>query len=41
VVGQENWRLEELEKENGRLMRLVAELSAEKQVLHDVVQGNF
>ena len=32
-------RLKELEKENGRLKRLVAELSLEKQVLRDVVQG--
>ena len=34
-------RLKELEKENGRLKRLVAELSLEKQVLREVVQGNF
>jgi putative transposase len=34
-------RLKELEKENGRLKRLVAELSLEKQVLRDVAQGNF
>ena len=34
-------RLKELEKENGRLRRLVAELSLEKQVLRDVAQGNF
>jgi len=34
-------RLKELEKENSRLKRLVAELSLEKQVLRDVVQGNF
>jgi len=34
-------RLKELEKENGRLQRLVAELSLEKQVLRDVAQGNF
>jgi putative transposase len=33
-------RLKELEKENGRLKRLVAELSLEKQVLRDVAQGN-
>jgi hypothetical protein len=30
-----------LEKENGRLKRLVAELSLEKQVLKDVAEGNF
>ena len=34
-------RLKELEKENGRLKRLVAELSLEKQVPRDVAQGNF
>jgi len=34
-------RLKELEKENGRLKRLVAELSLEKQVLKDVAEGNF
>ena len=34
-------RLTELETENGRLKRLVAELSLEKQVLRDVAQGNF
>ena len=34
-------RLKELEKENLRLKRLVAELSLEKQVLRDVAQGNL
>ena len=34
-------RRKELEKENNRLKRLVAELSLEKQVLRDVAQGNF
>ncbi len=34
-------RLKELEKENSRLKRSVAELSLEKQVLRDVAQGNF
>jgi putative transposase len=34
-------RLKELEKENGRLKRRVAELSLAKQVLRDVAQGNF
>jgi transposase-like protein len=34
-------RLKELEKENSRLKRVVAELSLEKQVLRDVAQGNF
>ncbi len=34
-------RLKQLEKENARLQRLVAELSLEKQVLRDVAQGNL
>ena len=34
-------RLKELEKENSRLKRLVAELSLEKQVLREVAQGNL
>ena len=34
-------RLKELEKENNRLKRLVAEVSLEKQVLREVAQGNF
>jgi len=34
-------RLKALEKENGRLRRLVTELSLEKQVLKDVAEGNF
>ena len=34
-------RLKELERENARLRRLVADLSLEKQVLKDVAQGNF
>jgi putative transposase len=34
-------RLKELEKENSRLKRLVAELSLEKQILRDVAQGDF
>jgi putative transposase len=34
-------RMKEMEKENSRLKRLVAELSLEKQVLKDVAEGNF
>jgi putative transposase len=34
-------RLKELEKENLKLKRLVAELSLEKQILEDVAEGNF
>jgi hypothetical protein len=33
--------MKDLEKENARLKRLVAELSLEKQVLGDVARGNF
>jgi transposase-like protein len=32
-------RLKELEKENSKLKRLVAELSLEKQILKDVAEG--
>jgi putative transposase len=34
-------RLKELEKENNKLKRLMAELSLEKQILKDVAEGNF
>ena len=34
-------QLKELEKENSKLKRLVAELSLEKQILKDVAEGNF
>jgi putative transposase len=34
-------RMKELEKENSRLKRVVAELSLEKQILKDVAEGNF
>jgi len=34
-------RLKELQKENLKLKRLVAELSLEKQILKDVAEGNF
>ena len=34
-------RMRELERENGKLKRLVAELSLEKQILKDVASGNF
>ena len=34
-------RLKELERENQKLKRLVAELSLEKQILKDVAEGNF
>ena len=34
-------RLKELEKENARLKKLVADLSLDKQMLEEVAQGNF
>ena len=34
-------RLKELEKENLKLKRLVAELSLEKQILKDIAEGNY
>ncbi len=34
-------RLKDLEKENGRLKRLVADLSLDNQILKDVSRGNF
>jgi len=34
-------RMKELERENQRLKRLVADLSVEKQVLTDIASGNF
>ncbi len=34
-------RMKELEKENGKLSRLVAELSLDKQILKDIAEGNF
>ena len=34
-------RMKELERENSRLKRRVADLSVEKQVLKDIASGNF
>jgi transposase-like protein len=34
-------RMKDLEKENARLKRLVADLSIEKQVLKDIAEGNL
>jgi transposase-like protein len=34
-------RLKELEKENGRLKKLVANLSLDNDILKEVVRGNF
>ena len=38
---QQAKRLKELERENSKLKRLVAELSLEKQILKDVAEGNL
>jgi putative transposase len=34
-------RLKELEQENSKVKRLVAELSLDKQILQDIARGNF
>ena len=34
-------RMKDLERENARLKRLVADLSLEKQVLKDIAEGNL
>jgi len=34
-------RFKELERENNRLKRLVADLSLEKQILKDIAEGNL
>jgi transposase-like protein len=34
-------RLKELEQENARLKKLVADLSIDKQILEEVAKGNF
>ncbi len=41
VAVEQAKRLRELERENARLRRLVADLSLEKQVLKDVAAGNL
>ena len=41
VAVEQAKRLKELERENARLRRLVADLSLEKQVLKDVAAGNL
>jgi putative transposase len=39
VLIEQAKRLKDLERENARLRRLVAELSVEKQILKDISQG--
>jgi transposase-like protein len=41
LKGNQAKRLKELERENARLKKLVAELSLEKAILKDVAEGNF
>src|ERR1041384_5064409 len=40
VAVEQAQRLKDLERENARLRRLVADLSLEKQILKDISQGN-
>ncbi len=37
----ETKRLKQLEEENGRLMKLVADLSLDKEMLKELAKGNF
>jgi transposase-like protein len=41
MKAEEAKRLKELELENGRLKRLVADLSLDNQILKEVAEGNF
>lgn len=41
MKGPEMKRLKELEQENGRLKRMVADLSLDNQMLKEVARGNF
>ena len=41
MKGPEVKRLKDLEKENGQLKRLVADLSLDNRVLKDLADGNF
>lgn len=40
MKAEEMKRLKELEKENGRLKKAVAELTLDKQILQEALQGN-
>ena len=41
LKGNQAKRLKELERENARLKRVVADLTLEKAILKDVAEGNF
>ena len=41
LKGNQARRLRDLERENARLKRVVADLSLEKAILKDVAEGNF
>jgi len=41
MKAQEAKRLKELEKENARLKKLVADLMLDKEMLKDLAEGNF
>jgi len=41
LKGDQAKRFKELERENARLKKLVADLSLEKAILKDVAEGNF
>jgi len=41
LKGDQVRRLEERERENQRLQRIVADLSVEKAILKDAAEGNF
>ncbi len=41
MKGQEAKRLKELEKENARLKKMVADLMLDKEMLKDLAEGNF
>jgi hypothetical protein len=41
MKAEEAKRLEDLDQENGRLKKLVADLSLEVQMLKEIARGNF
>ena len=40
-LSSEMKRLKQLEEENGRLKRIVADLSLDREMLHDVIRRNM